>query len=448
MFHYPVPSQAPALPETEELLDPQQSLRQHLRLGLAVLGAMLACLFAAATIVTIAGSVVGAGEVVTTAKVQTLSHPTGGVIAAILVKDGDRVQASDPLIRFDTTIAGVDASTSEMSLDQLLAQKARLLAERDGHAVLAFPPALATSAASSAREAVAGERRLFTLRRAALAGEQAQLNERIGQLRQQIAGYEAQITANRQQSALIAPERQGVRALWERKLVTINRLNELERTAVSLDGAVAALQTDIAQARAGIAEIRQQSIQLIQQQRSSAATQLAEVEQRLTSQRLRVASATDSYDRTVLRASASGIIDQLAYTTPGAVIPAAQPILRIVPDKGGMTVEARIAPIDIDRLHRGETARVTFSAFDRKTSPSLDGILDYVSAERVDEPQTGRSYYRAKIVISPADLHKLGGLKLVPGMPAEVYIRTGQRSLLSYLTKPFADQLARAFREN
>lgn len=420
--------------------DPQGALRRYQRIASGLLGAMMVSLLLAASLIRVSGAVIGAGEVAVAGKVKTISHPTGGVIAAILVKEGDRVRAGEALIRFDTEVAGVSASMTRMNLEQLLAQRARLEAERDGRSGPVFPPGL------RAPEAMKSERRLFALRREALTGEQAQLAERIDQLQEQIASYEAQIAAYRQQQALIAPERAAVHSLWERKLVTINRLNELERTAVSLEGSVAALQADIAQTRARISEVRQQSTQLVQQRRSEAAALLAETEQQIAEQRQRTANASEGFDRSIIRAPASGTVDQLAYTTRGSFIPPAQPILRIVPD-GPLAIEARIAPADREQLQLGQKARITFPSLNRQTTPDLSGTLRFISAERADDPRTGQAFYTARIVISPGASSK-AGLELLPGMPAEIYIQTGSRSLLSFLTKPLADQFSRAFREN
>ena len=435
----PAPQSAPdANAEADITPDPRASLRRYQRIGLALLGLLLLCLLLAASLVRLSGAVVGQGELVVASRVKTVTHPNGGVIAALLVKEGDKVRAGDPLIRFDSSVTEVSAAMSDMSLNQLLARRERLRAERDGLAALRFP---------SASDAIADEIRLFALRRAALSGEEAQLRERVHQREQQIVSYQAQIAAYRQQAALIEPERQGVRDLWERRLVTINRLNELERTAVSLQGSIAALQADIAQARAVIAEIRQQSIQLTQQHRSEAATLLAETEQRIAEQRQRAAGATDSFERSTVRAPASGLVDQLAYTTIGSVIPPAQPILRIVP-QGPLEVEARIAPSEIDQLRKGQSARIGFPAFNRQTTPEIRGTLGFLSAEPTNDPETGQSFYVVRIALPPTELQRLGGLRLVPGMPAEVFLETGSRSLLSYLVKPLADQFARAFREN
>lgn len=437
MFHDRFPAPTPVAEADEALPDPLPSLRRQLRLGLILLSILFACLLLASSLVRVDGAVIASGDVVPATAIKTLSHPTGGVVAALYVKDGSRVRAGDPLIRFDTTVSGVEAAASGQNLEQLLAQKARLVAERDGLRTIRFPSSLLASAAN----AVAGETRLFALRQSAQAGEQAQLGERIGQLREQIVSYEAQISANRKQLLLIAPELEGVRDLWRRKLVTINRLNELERSAVSLEGNIAALQADIAQTRTRISEIRQQAIQLGRQYRSEAATALAETEQRIAAQQVRTASATDTFGRSIVRAPAGGIVDQLTYKTIGAVVPPTEPIMRIVPDGSIMAVEIRIAPNDRDQLRPGLAVRVKFPGFNRQTTPDVDGRLERISAEPAQDPRSSIKYYLARISLAATDM------KLVTGMPAEAQIRTGDRSLLSYLTKPMRDQVSRAFRE-
>lgn len=430
----------PSTNAVEDGSGPEQSLRRYRHIALAVLAALTGILLLSASLARVSGAVVASGAVAAASKVKIVTHPTGGVMAAILVKEGQRVKAGDALIRFDTHVAAIAADMNEMSLDQLLAQRARLIAERDGLPSIAFSPGSASS------EAATGERRLFALRRKALAVEQAQLGERNRQMEEQIVSYQAQITAYRQQQALIEPERAGVRRLWERKLVTINRLNELERTAVSLNGSIAALEGDIAQTRARMAEIRQQSIQLVQQHRSDAATLLAETEQRIGEQRQRAANASESFGRTTVQASASGVVDQLAFTTIGSFIPAAQPILRIVPD-GPLAIEVRIAPADREQVRTGQKARIAFPALNRQMTPDVHGKVNFVSAETTEDPRTGQHYYSARVAIPHKEVKRLG-IGLVQGMPAEIYIETAPRSLLSFLTKPLADQFSRAFRES
>jgi HlyD family secretion protein len=291
------------------------------------------------------------------------------------------------------------------------------------------------------------EARLFRLRREARLGQHQQLAERVRQLDQQIRGYQAQISASQKQSALIQPELEGVRGLWEKKLVTINKLNQLERTAVDLDANVASLSANIAQSRARITETRQQMIQLDQDARSQAGAELAEVVAKLAEQQVRSVATGDVYDKTVIRAPYDGVIDKLAFSTVGGVIPPAETIMEIVPDQDRLTVEAKISPADRDQLRMGQEAMLSFSAFNVQTTPQVAARLVFISAETETEERTGMSFYKVRLDVDEEEMKKLGSLKLEPGMPVEAYVQTQDRSLLSYITKPLRDQLNRAFRE-
>jgi HlyD family secretion protein len=428
------------------LADPQEGLRRNLRLGLIVVGALVFGLFGLAALVDIRGAVIAYGQVSVESKVKKIAHPTGGVIAEIYVRDGQRVKAGDALMRLDSRVSGVSATVSGEGLDQLMAQRARLEAERDGRDSLRFPAELLRRQDPSAKLAIAEEARLFRLRQEARVGQQAQLRERVNQLEQQIRGFQSQIHASNRQTALIQPELDGVRQLWEKKLVTINKVNQLERTAVDLDASVASLNANIAQARARITETRQQSIQLEQDARSQAGAELAEVMKRLADQQVRSVSTDDEFDRSVIRAPYDGVVDKMAYTTIGGVVPAAQTIMEIVPDSDRLTVEAKISPADVDQVGIGQPATLRFSAFSAQTTPELKGKLAHVSAETTVDERTGSSFYTVRLDVEQDELRRLGGLKLVPGMPVEAFIQTGERSLLSFITKPLLDQINRAFR--
>jgi len=390
--------------------------------------------------------VIGFGQVSVESKVKKIAHPTGGVIAEVYVKDGTRVKAGDPLIRLESRVSGVSATVTGESLDQLLAMRARLEAERDGRPAPVFPAELIRRQDPSARLAMAEESRLFRLRREARIGQHAQLAERVRQLEQQIRGYQAQIDASQRQAKLIEPELAGVRQLWEKKLVTINKVNQLERTAVDLDATEAALGANVAQSRARITETRQQMIQLDQDARSEAGAQLAEVLQKLADQQVRSVSSTDVYEKTLIRAPYDGVVDKIAYTTVGGVIPPMETIMEIVPDTDRMTVEAKISPADVDQLRVGQEAMLRFSAFNAQTTPEVQGKLVHVSADAKTDERSGMTYFTVLLDVEEQQLRELGNVKLVPGMPVEAYIQTGERSLLSYITKPLRDQLSRSFR--
>jgi HlyD family type I secretion membrane fusion protein len=221
----------------------------------------------------------------------------------------------------------------------------------------------------------------------------------------------------------------------------------MERTAIELEGAAASYTSQVAQARARIAEIRQTSFQLEQDARAQAGLELTEVLTALNDQTVRSVAAQDTLDRSLLRAPHDGIVNKLAFTTIGGVVPPTQTILEVVPDQDALTVEARVNPIDIDQLRLDQPAILRFSAFSAQTTPEINGKVAHISAERFTDEMTGQQYYKVRVETTDAEMARLGDLKLVPGMPVEAFIQTGERSLLSYLTKPLRDQFSRAFRE-
>lgn len=428
--------------------DPQEGLRRSFRTGLITIGLLIFGLFALSALIGTRGAVVGTGEVTVESRVKKIAHPTGGVIAAVNVREGQRVKKGDVLLRLDDTVSGASASATGDTFEQLTAAAARLAAERDGAAQVSFPPALTQNPTPAKKAAMEEAQHLFTLRRDARNNELAQINERVRQTQQEINSLQAQRNAAQKQVALVQPELEGLRSLRDRQLVTVNRLNQIERTAVDLQGAVASYNAQIAQARARIAELRQSGIQLTQNARTQAGIELVDVQSRLNDSKIRSASASDALNRSLVRAPYDGIVDKMAYTTVGGVIPPMETIMEIVPTQDALTIEARISPYDIDQISIGQHATLRFSAFNAQTTPQLNGKLEHISAERVTDERSGQSWYKARIDVSEEERKRLGDLKLIPGMPVEVFVQTRERSLLSYITKPLRDQFSRAFREN
>jgi HlyD family type I secretion membrane fusion protein len=411
-------------------------------------GGFLLALLLLGTVIQLSSAVVAFGDVSVDSKVKKIAHPAGGVISAIFVRDGDRVRAGQLLMKFDSKVSGVNAQSAGKSLDQLLAMQARLTAERDGATAISFPAELRDARTPSADAAMTEERQVFALRRTEREGQQRQLEERVAQAQQLIVGYRAQIATAQQELTLIQPELEGLRQLYATKFTTLNRLNELERTAVTLKGSVASLNSQVAQANAQVAELRQQILQLSQNARSDAGTALADAALRVSEQRAHQVDAADTLGRSEIRAPQSGIVDKLAFSTVGGVVPPAQTIMELVPDHDLLTIEAKVSPSDIDQVQSGQRAELRFTAFNVRTTPEIQAIVRRVSPERQTDERTGTSYYTALIDIPAGQLKRLGTLKLVPGMPVEAYIRTGRRSMLSYLVKPASDQLARSFRQD
>ena len=421
-------------------------LRRRTRRAFIMIAALVIGCFGLSAMLQVGGAVVGSGEVAVESSVKTLTHSTGGILTAILVRDGDHVAKGQVLMKFDVGVSSVGMESASLGLEQLRARRARLESERDGAGTILFPPELAASKDPKALDAMAREQRLFGLRRREREGSIALLGQRVKQYQEEVRSYQAQIAALDQQMVLVEPELAGLRKLHEKQLVTINRLNEMERTAVQMRGSKAALESNIAEARARISEASEQMLNVDKQIRSEAATSLAEVGGQLNDQQVRVATTSDAVDRSVIRAPQSGVVDKIVYTTVGSAVPAAQPMLQIVPDRDNLMVEAKIRPQDVDQVRIGQTARVTLSGLNRQTTPDIAGKVMFVSPDLATDQRTGQTYYRIKVRLDAEELAKAPQVELKAGMPAEVFVESNNRSILSYLFKPLFDQIRYSMR--
>lgn len=411
---------------------------------------LLAIMLAATLVVVlfpVQGAVLASGEVSVDSRVKTITHPTGGVLERVLVREGQRVKAGEVLIELDQTVLGPSARNAALSRDQLLALRARLEAERDDRGAVQFPEALTSRRDAGALAAMERERNQFRLGRAERDNALSLLQQRIRQYEEQINSYRIQIAATNRQLVLIEPELEGLRSLKERGLVTINRLNQMERTAVQLTATEASLQADIAQAEAQISETREQILNVSQSRRVEAGQQLANVLAQLAEQDSRTVSIEDTLQRATITAPQAGIVDQIVYTTPGSAVPANEPVIRLVPDNDVLVITARVGPGDVDALRPGQAARVRFSTIDSGLSPEVDGKLGFLSAERTDDPQSGVSYYRVRVEVEKRALEEAGVTNLRVGQPVEVFLKTRSRSILSYALGPLMDQMGKAMRE-
>ncbi|WP_419809265.1 HlyD family type I secretion periplasmic adaptor subunit [Sphingomonas sp.] len=431
-----------------EVDDPEARMRRTARVAAMALAGLIVGFILFAVLVPIGGAVVGGGQIGVASRVKRIAHPTGGIIRRIRVQNGDHVNKGDVLIELDDDVSGAQSALSSLTVDQLTAQQARLEAERVGAPDVTFPAALRSRTDAAAVKAMEDERRLFGVRRGEQGNMRAQLAARVVQYRRQIGGFEAQIVALKRQTALIEPERQSMKELWERKLVTLSRVNQIERTSADLDGSIASLQAQIAQTQARITETNEQLLQLGETRRADAGSQLATLNGTLNQEQIRSVGATDQHERNVIRAPYSGVVDKLAFASNGDVVKPAEPIMEIVPDRDRLLVEAMISPGDIDQVTTGQQARIRFTAFNSTATPEIAGRVTVVAAERTNDPDTRQSFYSVRVEVDQRDLARWPELKLRPGMPAEIFIQTGSRSMLSYLTKPLRDQFARAFRDN
>jgi HlyD family secretion protein len=354
------------------------------------------------------------------------------------------------LVRLDETQTKASNSVVTTNLDELVAQQARLEAERDGGDHVDFPAMLTAKAqdpTSYVARTMIAEQKLFELRREARDGKKAQLRERIAQLKKEIQGYTGQTTAKEREIELINKELAGVRELREKNLVPLTRLTALERDAARIEGERNQLIATTAQSGGKVTETELQIIQVDQDLRSEVAKDLAETRAKVSEFAERKVATDDQLKRTDIRAPQNGIVQQLTVHTVGGVVAAGDSIMLIVPDADTLMVEVKIAPQDIDQLYMGQLATLRFTPFNMRTTPEIKGTVNFISADITQDQRTGVNYYVARVTLSPSEVERLGDVKLIPGMPVIAFIKTSERTMLSYLTKPLMDQVDRAFKE-
>jgi HlyD family secretion protein len=416
--------------------------------GLTVFGILAFGVGGWASTTQFSGALIASGSIVVDTNVKKVQHPTGGVIGELRVRDGDRVKGGDIVARLDQTVTRANLAIITKGLDELFARKARLAAERDVAESIAFPDLL-TSRVDDPEVAhiMDAERKLFELRRTSRAGQKAQLREQAGQLKEEIVGMTAQQAAKRKEIELINRELDGVRDLYKRNLVQLTRLTQLEREATRIEGELAQLIAAVAQARGKIAENELKIIQIDQDLSSEVAKEMREIDGKIGEFVERKITAEDQLQRVDIRAPQDGTVFQLSVHTVGGVISPGEAIMLIVPDADSLTVEAKVDPKDIEQVQLKQKAVLRFPAFNAATTPEISGQVSRISADITSDQRTGQSYYTIRISIPPDQFSRLGDVKLVPGMPVECFIQTGERTVISYLLKPLRDQLMRAFRE-
>jgi HlyD family secretion protein len=426
----------------------RRSMRRHLVAAIVVVLVLVIGVGGWAATAVISGAVVASGSIVVDSNVKKVQHLTGGIVGELRVRDGDRVRAGDIVVRLDETVTRANLAIVTKGLDELTARKARLESERDGSDTIIFPAQLLAGAGDPDRAAAMdSERKLFTLRRTARNGQKAQLRERIAQFQEEISGLIAQQDSKAKEIALIERELAGVRELWKQNLVQLTRLTALEREAARLDGERGQLIAAAAQAKGKIAETTLQILQIDQDIASDVAKELREVDGKIGEFIERKVTAEDQLKRTDIRAPQDGTVFQLAVHTIGGVITAGDPIMLIVPDADNLSVEVKVNPQDIDQLQLNQKAILRFTAFNVRTTPEIEGTVTRISADTSTDQRTGQSYYTVRIAMAADQVERLGDVKLLPGMPVEAFVQTGDRTMFSYLMKPLHDQFVRAFRE-
>ncbi len=425
-----------------------KSIRYYQIIGVLGLIVVAGGLGAWASLTSIQGAIIAQGVTSVESSSKKIQHREGGIVKAINVKEGQRVKEGDTLIELDETETKAQLAILDGLLLEQSAQAARLKALRDNADNINFPKELAERKSEpAAQEIMTGQVKLFKALKATAVGRRSQLEERVAQLEKQIVGVESQLVARRDQFKLISKELSSLEGLLKKGLVPVSRILALKRERSNLGGQEGELISSIAQTRSRISETKLQIIQLEDEERGKVLSELRQVETDLTQNRERRIATAAKLRRTSIVAPRAGYVLQLAVHTIGGVVGPGEVIMLIVPELDDIIVEARVSPQDINQIFLQQSARVRFSSFNARTTPEIQATVTHVAADLTQKDSQTPPFYAIKLKMSKDDLVKLGDNKLIPGMPAETFIQTRNRTPLSYLIQPLRDQILRAFRE-
>lgn len=378
---------------------------------------------------------------------KTVQHLEGGIVQEIMVRDGDKVFAGDPLLVLDPTQSLAELEIVRGQLILTRSVEARLRAERDQLDTIVFPEDFQTQELR-VMDTVASERQVFQARMNSHQGEVEVLRQRVSQIDEQIQGLEAIIRSRNDLVRSYNEELSDLQELLLEGFVDRQRIRELERSVSQLRGEVAESQSTIARLKMQQGETELQILQLQKEFHTGVVNQLSEVQARLFDLRERERALQDRVNRTVIRAPESGMVLGMQIHTVGGVIQGGTPILDIVPSVQDLIIEAQVSPMDIDRVEVGTLADIRFSAFKMATTPVIEGRVVQISADRLTDETTGMPYYLARVEVTESGDQLMQNLVLVPGMPAEVLIKTGERTLFQYMMQPATNAFARSLIED
>jgi HlyD family secretion protein len=426
------------------------TMRRQVVSGIAIIAVLGGTATAWASFATLESAVVAQGVVVVEGSVKKVQHPSGGVVGKLLVKEGQRVQAGDLLMSLDDTATRAQLGIVDNDLTAFRIRHTRLVAERDDQAVMDVPTDLSEAAKgdTNIRKIINSERRLLETRRSSRIGQKGQLAERIDQLKLEIVGTQEQLEAANTTLQLAKNEFKVQKDLLDRGLTQTQRVTALEREVARTVGQVGELTAKTSQLKGKITETDLQISQVDRDTATEVQKDLREAETKITELSERRNAAIDVLKRIDIRAPSTGVVNQLNANTVGGVIVPSDVMMIIVPDTSRLEVEVQMNPQDIDQIGAGTPARVRFTAFNRNTTPEVQGTMYRVGADRTKEQQTGRPYFSGGISFTAEQLAALGKNNvLVAGMPAEVYVRTGERTFASYLFKSMSDFFKRGLNE-
>ena len=388
------------------------------------------------------------GMVAIDTKRKAVQHLSGGIVKAVLVREGDRVQQDQLLMQLDATTTQANHGASRQRYLGLRAEQARLTAEYLGAPALVFhPDVLAAAGEPFVAQQMQIQQQLFETRARLLASDLQSMEENIQGLLGMQQAYASMLRNRQAQQRLLEEELRNLRGLVDQGYAPRNRQLELERQLADANTTIADMQGNSVRAQRGIAEQRQRMLSRQQEQRKEIQSRLAEVDREVSAEQEKLKALSDELARMDIRSPAAGQVVGLAVQTVGGVVQPGQTLMDIVPDQQALLLEARVAPHLIDRVHAGMPVEVRFASFAHSPQLSVEGQVHSVSADLLTDPQTQSSYYLARVQVTPLGMQRLGRRQLQPGMPVEVVFKTGERSLLTYLLHPLTKRLAASMTE-
>ena len=417
-------------------------------IGIMILAATFGVLGTWGVFAPLDGAALATGYVTVKSHRKTIQHLDGGIVSELLAKDGDIVKEGDILIRLDTTEIKAQLQILRGQYITLAAQLARLQAERDLLKEIKFPDDLRNQSDPLIIESREGEIHIFNARKSAYEGETLVLQQQSNQLSSKLKGLQGQRSSKQILMKSYSEEVVDLKELLAEGYTNQLRLRDTERSYAINSGEIAELTADIASSEIQISELKLKILQIQKNFQENVTEKLGEAQAKLYDVTQRLVAATDKMTRTDIKAPANGRVLGLSVHTIGGVITPGHAILDIVPQKEELIIDAQVSAIDIDRVRVGLLAEVRFSSFNLALTPKMEGKVINLSADHIIDEKTGIPHYQAIIELTPDSHTKLGNLELLPGMPVEVLIRTGERTVFEYLMQPITNSLARAFIED
>jgi len=427
---------------------PILNFKRPMRISILALAVLLGGIFTWSYTSKIAGAVIASGSVVVKGKPKSIQHLDGGIISVINVADGDRVKVRQPLIELDDTTISANLTIYRGRLKDTLIRKSRLLAELESRSDFDVPLDLIEKLRlGEVKTTLAQQKALMSARRLTREGQLAQLDEKINQFKNQISGVNALIREKKLQIDAFAQEHEAMSKLVRQGLAKKSQYLSLVRSQADMRGQIAEHKAEIARILNSISETKISKLQIVREFREKVVTEIEQLDTKSDELRQQIQATEKQLARVVIKSPVTGIVHELSVFTISGVVRPGQVLMQIIPSGDELEIELRVDTRSIDQIHINQKAIVRFPAFHQRTTPELDGKIAAISPTSVVDEKLGISFYRVLVAISDIEMARLGKRKVIPGMPVEAFIPTTERTVLTYLLKPFTDQLYHAFRE-